>query len=202
MKEKGEELLVINKKTYFLVIATFAIVGMLTGYTVGYITAPQKEVYVHKTYESEKTVLPSNIETPLTKKQENPPQENPPQSQPLEKKENVMIVQEVEATEKKSTGQKTDSGKATMLDERQLKKHKKALYTLQVGAFSDINNAEALQKKLKEAGVTSYLVKEDFYKVRSGYFKKFKDAKKASDNLRLKGFENFITRTSKTLKGG
>lgn len=189
MKEKGDELLVINKRTYFLIIATFAIAGLLAGYTVGYITAPQKEVYIHKTYEPEKTVLSSTVETAPAKKQE-----NQSQIQPLEKKENVMMVQEVEA--------KTPPGKKTVTPaEQKWKKsiYKKALYTLQAGAFSDINNAEALMRKLKNSGVKCYLFKEDLYKVRSGYFKRFKDAKKASELLRLKGFENFIT---KTLKGG
>lgn len=193
MKDKGDELLVINKRTYILIIATFAIAGLLAGYTVGYITTPAKEVYVHKTFEPEKTVLPSTVETALAKKQENPPQENQSQIQHLEKKENVLIVQEVEATEKSSSKEKTQHEK------QELKKstYKKALYTLQLGAFLDINNAEALMKKLKDAGIKCYLVREDLYKVKSGYFKRLKDAKVASESLRLKGFENFITRTLK-----
>jgi len=55
---------------------------------------------------------------------------------------------------------------------------KKAAYTIQLGAFSDVSNAEALVTKLRDAGFNATLVKEKLYKVREGYYKRFKDAKK------------------------
>lgn len=200
MKKKDEELIVIHKKTFLLIVLSIAIIGVLVGYTIGYITVPAKEVYVQKTIEPEKTVLPSTIETQPTKKQDNTTQQNQPESS---EKENIKIIREVEATEKSKAEENKELTKTSKAEKHRAKKltYKKAVYTVQIGAFHEIVNAEALMRKLKEAGINVQIVKEGLYKVRTNYYKKFTDAQKTSQVLRSKGFENFIVKISKNSKG-
>lgn len=201
MKQKGEELIVIHKKTFFLIILCIAIIGVLVGYTIGYITVPAKEVYVQKTIEPEKTVLPSTLETQLAKKQDNALQQNQSESS---EKENVKIIKEVEATEKGEVKENKETTKTLKTEKHSSKKliYGKTLYTVQIGAFNEIGNAEALIKKIKEAGINAQLVKEDLYKIRTGYYKRFSDAQRISKILKSKGFENFIIKIRKNSKGG
>jgi len=205
MKKKGEELIVIHKKTFFLIVLSIAIIGVLVGYTIGYITVPAKEVYVQKTIEPEKTVLPSTFESQLAKKQDNTIQQNQPESSEKEsEKENVKIIKEVEAMEKSEVKENKELPKTSKVEKHISKKltYRKAMYTLQIGAFNEIENAEILMKKLKEAGINAQLVKENLYKIRTGYYRRFTDAQKASEILKSKGFENFIIKISKHSKGG
>lgn len=204
MKKNSEELLVLHKKTFFLIVAAISILGILAGYTLCYITIPVKEVYVQKTSETEKTVLPSTSESVIAKKPENVAQANQPQINTPEKKDDVKVVQEVETIEKTQSEKKIEHKKKAETKVYTSKKatSKKAAYTIQLGAFSDLSNAEALVTKLRDAGFNATLVKEKLYKVKAGYYKRFKDAKKASEFLRAKGFDNFITKTTQKLKGG
>lgn len=207
MKEKGEELLVINKKVFFLILAAIAVFGIVVGYTIGYITTPVKEVYVQKSNETEKTVLPQVQQPQVQQPQMQQSKVQQPQSQQnqsqVQEKENVKIVQEAEATEKTQTEKHTEPERTLKTQKHGLKKvaYRKTMYTVQLGAFQEITNAEALMKKLKDAGISAYIVKEDLYKIRTGYYKRFRDAQKASQVIGAKGFENFIIKIKK-LKGG
>ena len=194
MKKKDEELIVIHKKTFLLIVLSIAIIGVLVGYTIGYITLPAKEVYVQKTIEPEKTVLPSTIETQPTKKQDNTTQQDQPESS---EKENIKIIREVEATEKSKAEENKELTKTSKTERAKKLTYKKAVYAVQIGAFHEIVNAEALMRKLKEAEINAQIVKEGLYKVRTNYYKKFTDAQKTSQVLRSKGFENFIVKISK-----
>lgn len=193
MKKKDEELIVIHKKTFLLTLVSIAIIGVLVGYTIGYITLPTKEVYVQKTIEPEKTVLPSAIETEPTKKQDDITQQNQTESS---EKENIKIISEVEATEKGKAEENKEVTENLKAESQSVKKltYKKTLYAVQIGAFQEIANAEALIRKLKEAEINAQIVQEGLYKVRTNYYKKFTDAQKTSQVLWSKGFENFIVK--------
>lgn len=205
MKKKGEELIVIHKKTFFLIVLSIAIIGVLVGYTIGYITVPAKEVYVQKTIEPEKTVLPSTLESQLAKKQDNTVQQNQTESSEKElEKENVKIIKEVEAKEKNEVKENKELAKTSKVEKHSSKKltYRKTMYAVQIGAFNEMENAKALIGKLKEAGINAQLVKENLYKIRTDYYRRFTDAQKISEILKSKGFENFIIKISKTSKGG
>ncbi|WP_353684961.1 SPOR domain-containing protein [Thermodesulfovibrio sp. 3907-1M] len=223
MKQKGEELLVINKKIFFLILFGIALAGIAVGYTIGYITTPVKEVYVSRTEDSEKTVLSTTVGTAFAKKQESStpkPEIKQEQAQQSDEKNKVEPEIEIAQNTVKNKVQNTVQTKQaetktqTQASEQKLKKqdfekpvkpikyktHKQIFYTIQLGAFSDMVNVQTLQKRLKEAGYDSFLVKEDLYKLRIGKYKKFSQAKKVSQELHSKGFENFILKIG--YKGG
>ncbi|MCS7215559.1 MAG: SPOR domain-containing protein [Thermodesulfovibrio sp.] len=196
MKKKGDELIVMQKRTFLLVILGIAIIGVLIGYIIGYMTMPTKEIYVQKTPESEKTVLPSISEPQPPKKQENLVQ---PDQSKISEKENIQIIKEVEANEKKEIEENKESLKPVKTEKSFVRKtsNRKNIYTVQLGAFQEIENAEVFMKKLKEEGIIAQLIKDDLYKIRTGYYKRFNDAQRVSNVLRSKGFENFIVKISK-----
>lgn len=219
MKQKGEELIVMSKKMFFLILAGLSVIGILLGFSIGYITAPVKEVKIQKAEELDKTVLPSTVETAMAKKQDTTNQqsetkkEQTPQSQIEEKQAKESEIQiakkeETKQTQVKESPQKIEevAKKEESLSTKQYKKPVKTLahsyYTIQIGAFSEISNAKALMEKAKQAGYKVTLSKEDVYKVKIGKYSKFSQAKKISEELRKKGFENFILKTKETSKGG
>jgi len=194
MKDKGEELLVITKKTFFLILLGIALTGILIGYTIGYITTPVKQIYVQKTAETEKTVLPSYTpETPPTNitKEEVTLQQK--QSQQNEKKDNVEIIKEAEAQDKSVTELKNKKNINNSKSSAKNKTHKRISsmnkYAVQLGAFSNRVSAEEFIKKLKDKGINAYIVKEDLYKVRVGYYNKLNDAQNTAKSLQSDGFD-------------
>ncbi|MGC8937703.1 MAG: SPOR domain-containing protein [Thermodesulfovibrio sp.] len=214
MKQKSEELLVINKKIFFLILFGIAVLGIIVGYVIGYITTPVKEIYVSKADNSEKTVLSTTVGTAFAKKQEDSTaktevkqEQQVQQTNEKDKlKPEIEIAQNTVQTKQVETKSQTSEQKVKKQDFEKpvkaikYKTHKQIFYTIQVGAFSDIVNVQELQKRLKERGYESFLVKEDLYKVRIGKYKKFSQAKKLSQELHSKGFENFILKI--TYKGG
>ncbi len=219
MKQKGEELIVMSKKMFFLILAGLSVIGILLGFSIGYITAPVKEVKIQKAEELDKTVLPSTVETAMAKKQELQTHENEtkkeqtPQSQIEEKKVKETEIQIAKKEETKQAQVKESPQKIEEVAKKEeslpTKKHKKptktlthSYYTIQVGAFSEISNAKALMDKVKQVGYKVTLSKEDVYKVRIGKYSKFSQAKKISEELKFKGFENFILKIKETSKGG
>ncbi|MGC8796472.1 SPOR domain-containing protein [Thermodesulfovibrio sp.] len=214
MKQKSEELLVINKKIFFLILFGIAVLGIIVGYVIGYITTPVKEIYVSKADNSEKTVLSTTVGTAFAKKQEDSTaktevkqEQQVQQTNEKDKlKPEIEIAQNTVQTKQVETKSQTSEQKVKKQDfEKPVKSikyktHKQIFYTIQVGAFSDIVNVQELQKRLKERGYESFLVKEDLYKVRIGKYKKFSQAKKLSQELHSKGFENFILKIP--YKGG
>lgn len=219
MKERKEELLVINRRKFFLIIAVVAVIGVLTGYLFGYLTTPVKEIYVQKTLEPEKTVLPS---LPVqTEKEEKPviqdnkivkgveAIEKPQQSAEKKEAEKESAQNQKEKHIDESIQQKTtkQDRKEKVAGKPKIAHHKKTIrkanYTIQLGAFSDKAYAEALSEKLRQKNFNPYFIREQqLYKVRVGYFRSFKDAKKMQEKLSSNGFESFITKISKTSKGG
>lgn len=228
MKKNGEELLVINRRVFYLIILAVALSGIVMGYLIGYISTPTKEVYIQKTSESEKTVLPSTVETALAKKTETqaqPPAEQtktPPlnQTQPELKKEetetsstNLEKVAEKEKKPEKEQAKKQEEPKEVVPEKEnektklveKPKKHgktKSTYYTIQLGAFEERSNSERFREELKKAGYKVFIVKEDSYKVRLGRFERFSEAKSLSQELNERGFENFIVKVKGQSKGG
>jgi len=218
MIQKGEELLVMNKKIFFAILLGIALIGILIGYTIGYITAPIKEVYIQKTEDSEKTVLSTPVGTAFANKNETPqPKTEENAEKTLQKDEKNISAPKIEVAEKQQQEKKSEPTenkiKMEVLEQKEkpavLKKSlttaksktpKKSTYTIQVGAFSDMENAKNLKDKLKKAGYDSLVVKEDLYKVRIGQYERFSMAKRISEELNAKGFENFVIKVS--YKGG
>lgn len=213
MKQKSEELLVISKRVFFLILLGIAFVGIVIGYTIGYVTTPVKEIYVSKTDESEKTVLSTTVGTAFANRQETPKIEvKQEQTKQSEEKSSGKTNTEITEKQQEKTSAQIDKNKQTTSSEQQVKTeqvkkftkvakyktHKKAVYTIQLGAFSDMANVYELQKKLKDSGYDAFVVKEDLYKLRIGNFERFSHAKKLSQQLHSRGFENFIVK----IKGG
>lgn len=68
------------------------------------------------------------------------------------------------------------------------------LYRVQVGAFSNFENAEKMAKGLEIAGYSIYLIKsDDLYKVQTGAFSVKENAEKMAKELQAKGFPTYIT---------
>ena len=67
------------------------------------------------------------------------------------------------------------------------------LYRVQVGAFSKKENAETMQKHVKEAGYDSFIIKvDDLYKVQLGAFKYKENATKFVSELKYAGFMAYV----------
>lgn len=67
------------------------------------------------------------------------------------------------------------------------------LYRVQVGAFSKKENAETMQKHVKEAGYDSFIVKiDELYKVQLGAFKHKENATKFVSELKYAGFMAYV----------
>lgn len=67
------------------------------------------------------------------------------------------------------------------------------LYRVQVGAFSKKENAETMQKHVKEAGYDSFIVKiDELYKVQLGAFKYKENATKFVSELKYAGFMAYV----------
>lgn len=67
-------------------------------------------------------------------------------------------------------------------------------YRVQCGAFSNRDNAEALEDKLEKAGFDTYMVLADrYYKVQVGAFEIKDNAEKLEKELKSKGFATYIT---------
>jgi cell division protein FtsN len=197
MKDNGEELLVVTKKTFFLILIGIALTGILIGYAIGYITTPVKQIYIQKAAETEKTVLPSYTpETPPTNitKEEVTLQQK--QSQQNEKKDDVEIIKEAEAQDKSVTELKNKKNINNSKSSAKNKTHKRISsinkYAVQLGAFSSRVSAEEFIKKLKDKGINAYIVKEDLYKVRVGYYNKLNDAQNTAKSLQSDGFDTCI----------
>lgn len=79
-----------------------------------------------------------------------------------------------------------DGDKDKMLDET---------FTIQVGAFKDIENAKRLKEILLKKFGDAYIAKfMDFYRVRVGHFKNQKEAEIIYELLKNNGYEGFLTR--------
>jgi hypothetical protein len=67
-------------------------------------------------------------------------------------------------------------------------------YRVQVGAYSQKMNCQAMQLKLKNVGFATYIVQVNgLYKVQCGCFSVRINAENLSKQLKAKGFDNFIT---------
>lgn len=73
------------------------------------------------------------------------------------------------------------------------------LYRVQVGAFSQKTNADAVLKKLKAAGFDTYMVQVNgLYKVQVGAYSKKSNADAMAAKLKASGFDTYITTKSGT----
>lgn len=108
MKQQGEELLVLNKKIFFAILLGIALVGILIGYTIGYIIAPTKEVYIQKTEDSEKTVLSTPVGTAFASKDETSQTKTEDNiEKPLQKDEKNIPIPKIEVAEKQQQEKKS-----------------------------------------------------------------------------------------------
>ena len=73
------------------------------------------------------------------------------------------------------------------------------LYRVQVGAFSNINNAKNFENQVKSKGFTTFLTKiNNTYKVQVGAFSKKTNAEAMAKKLKEAGFDCYITTKSGT----
>ncbi len=243
MKQKGDELIVMSKKMFFLILSGFTVIGIILGFSISFVTSSKKEVKIEKVEDLEKTVLPSTVETALAKKQEainfqnetkaneakaNESKQKEAKEIEIKDKETQQISEEKDKlkekesqtsktekpdrirethsqikTQERTKSQNTDKiSSQTKKGKKTLKYYSQNFYTIQIGAFSELSNAETFLERLKSNGYQVYLIKEDNYKVRIGKYLKFSQAKKVSEELLSKGFENFILKKREILKGG
>lgn len=70
----------------------------------------------------------------------------------------------------------------------------RSLYRVQVGAFSDRDEADALLEELRNGGFPAFILFDDgFYKVQSGAFAVLDNAVRMEERLRNAGYSTFIT---------
>ena len=74
------------------------------------------------------------------------------------------------------------------------------LYHVQIGAFSNKNNADAYLKKAQSAGFTGFVVlgKDNIYRVQIGAFSNESNAHNYLVQAKSKGFDGFVIRAEKT----
>lgn len=71
------------------------------------------------------------------------------------------------------------------------------LYRVQVGAYSNKENADKMESKLKANGFDTYMVKADgLYKVQTGAFSNKSNAENQAKKLKGLGFDTYITTSS------
>ena len=77
------------------------------------------------------------------------------------------------------------------------KQSEEVLYRVQVGAYSDISNAESTSDKLISKGFEHYIVKFDgLYRVQVGAYSKKTNAEDMAEKLKNAGFETYISTKS------
>ena len=77
----------------------------------------------------------------------------------------------------------------------------KVLYKVQIGAFSNKNNADVQLQKVKAAGFDTYLVKVGgLYKIQTGAYSVKANAEKQLAAVKKAGFDAFITTNTTTVK--
>src|SRR5690606_39083053 len=73
-------------------------------------------------------------------------------------------------------------------------KSEETLYRVQVGAFKNKSNADALKAKLEKDGYSTYMVQADgLYKVQTGAFKNKSNAENLAKELKSKGYDVYVT---------
>jgi len=87
---------------------------------------------------------------------------------------------------------KTDHEKIT----ENLKVNPLSLYTIQMGAFTDEENAKEFSNNLKSKGGAGYIHFDGFYRVLAVGFQSEEDAKKVKDNLKSDSIESNIYKLS------
>lgn len=98
----------------------------------------------------------------------------------------VEVVKVGKGREGKSPTEVIDGDKDKILDET---------FTIQVGAFKDIDNAKKLKEILLKKFGDTYIAKfRDFYRVRVGHFKNEKEAQILLEILQKNGYDGFLTR--------
>lgn len=98
----------------------------------------------------------------------------------------IEVVKEGRGRSGESPTEVIDGDKNKILDET---------FTIQVGAFKEIENAKRLKEILLKKFGDAYIAKfKDFYRVRVGHFKNEKEAGMIFEILQKSGYEGFITR--------
>ncbi len=98
----------------------------------------------------------------------------------------IEVVKEGKGRSGESPTEVIDGDKNKILDET---------FTIQVGAFKEIENAKRLKEILLKKFGDAYIAKfKDFYRVRVGHFKNEKEAEMIFEILQKSGYEGFITR--------
>jgi hypothetical protein len=82
----------------------------------------------------------------------------------------------------------SDSEKIT----ESLKANALVMYTVQMGAFSEAENAQSFAKELKALGGGAYVLKDDFYRVLAVGYQSEEDAQKVRKDLATNGIESYI----------
>lgn len=76
-------------------------------------------------------------------------------------------------------------------------KSETALYAVQIGAYKNKTNADAMLAKVKSAGFDTYMVNvNNLYKIQVGAYKNKTNADKMMTKLKTAGFDAYVTTTS------
>lgn len=98
----------------------------------------------------------------------------------------IILIKKGKLSTRFSPTEVVDSQKEKVLNET---------FTVQVGAFSDINNAKRFKEKMARMFGDCYIAKfKGFYRVRIGHFATNKEAEAILSLLEKEGIEGFITR--------
>ncbi|MDD4679656.1 MAG: SPOR domain-containing protein [Clostridia bacterium] len=73
-----------------------------------------------------------------------------------------------------------------------LKAEALVMYTIQMGAFNNSENAHAYAKELKSLGGAAYILHDNFYRVLAIGFQSEEDAKKVRKDLKANGMESHV----------
>ncbi|MCK8827873.1 SPOR domain-containing protein [Natroniella acetigena] len=161
-----------------VMLGCMAVIASVFGYFISswfldYVTAPQEEIQ-------------STTEERIMVEEE-----EMPDNRELEEESGVTIggdedfnyAEEME--EDMEEGMDEESMEQTIADED--------LYTVQVGAFGEEENAQGLVRDLEIKGFTAYITSENPYRVQVGAFREKAAAEQLGDELEKSGFPAFIS---------
>ncbi|MEW6001509.1 MAG: SPOR domain-containing protein [Nitrospirota bacterium] len=118
---------------------------------------------------------------------------------PVASTQQVQQVAPASANQVPETTSEKTQGEVGATDSQQSQKPKKIIYTVQVSAFKDSSEAEALRERLDKKGYKPYVTlsetkNERLYKVRIGEFSTRRDAEALSVKIKkAEGLPTFVT---------
>jgi DedD protein len=205
LKEKSS-LLIIGRGFIITAIFITSSLSFTLGYFVGRSGHSRVENQQLSPAQQERTEqknrVPENKEAAIQQLQQSQKTPQPETLQTQQTQETRLPKESKEITETKLTQEttKTSEAKDTMKPQEKTKTPQKIKYTVQVGAFTDSSEAEALKTKLDKKGYKAYVTQSEtkrnkkLYKVRIGEFSTKKEAELLSIKIRkTEGLQTFAT---------